>query len=240
MYLTLLLQLTTIADVIIYALIAGVYFYFKQKTSPRVAQSYTYLTLAWVFITATAIPGVIRNMFPPTMPHIHILCLKSSMIAGAFAFTCLYMFIGKLYENFHFRYLFYLLGWLVTVPLYHISALLPGYSLAEGTAGVEVLLPPFAFFSMLFVWLLLIGSFTFTAIFFQLQLIKHSLKTKIVKVSLAYALFWSCYLGESLGLVFALLGGIGIILIRSILAITALYTIIAWAGKTTLIKAITP
>ncbi len=229
--LQLLNQLITIFNFSAYAIVAGTYFYLRKRTPSSTAHAYTYLLLAWIFIAATPLPGIIRNTFPPTMPHVHIWSLKLSMVACAFAFAWQYMFIGNFYVNPLLRYLFYLLGWLVTVPLNFLSILRNNFTIESSSAGIEVILSPFAFFTTLLAWSLLLGSFAITMIYVHRHLVDKRIKAKVIKVFSTYIVFWLLYLGESFGLLFSLMGGIGILLIRLILGIMAFITIIIWSGK---------
>lgn len=218
--------------------VAGIYFYLRKITPSSISYAYTYLTLTWIFLAATAFPSIIRNMFPPSMPQVHIWNVKMSMVAGSFAFACQYMFIGTFYINSLLRYFFYFLGWVVTVPLSFINTLYHNYFIETSIAGIKVYMPPFAYFTSLFAWSLLIGSFAVTMIYLYYHLASNSIKTKVIKICGTYVLFWLLYSGESFGIFFSLLGGTGILLIRFLLGIMALITIVVWTGKRIFLQAV--
>jgi len=114
----------------------------------------------------------------------------------------------------------------------------PGFTTASSEYGIEVVPPKEVLLTVLILILMIIVLFIFTAVYLGIKVEKPELKRKIILVSICYSVWWVFQLIEAGGILVEMLGGIGMIITRSILSVLAFIIIYVWAGKTRFLEAI--
>lgn len=229
-------QFTSLLLFISFGIVAGIYKYLmKQAPSETSKRIYKYLVIAWLCFTFTYVILFIRNFFPPSWKDAHRWVNKFDTSITSFGITWLFMFLGELYASKKPKRTIQIVGWCTGLIGAFIYSLSPGLEPESTAYGVEVVLSSIAEITALTVILAIMLAFVATILYFQLAVVSK-LEKKITLVSITYIIFWIFQLSEAGGLLFWILdsagfGGLGMVINRVMLILTAFLTIIVWAGK---------
>jgi len=230
-------QLTTLMLIISYMVVVLTYRYLMNTApSEKAGTIFRYLVYAWTLFTLTYILLFVRNMSSDI--GLNIIINKIDTAITAFGAIFLFFFMGELYESRTMRNIMVCIGISVGLLASIVYIAYGGFEAESTEYGIEVIPPPFVGLVVLISIMIIIGSFLFTSVYVGLKTVNPKLKRRIVSVSIAYVVWWIFQLFEAGGILLHLMGSLGMIINRIILAVLAFILIIVWAGKQRFVEAI--
>ena len=189
-----------------------------------------------MFFTLTYALLFIRNLIADV--EINIWINKIDTVLTAVGSLFLYMFMGELFGTSRARRIFLVLGICEAIIATVVYVGWPGFTATSSEYGIEVIPPKEVLLIVLILILMIIILFIFTAVYLGIKIEKPELKRKIALVSICYSVWWIFQLIEAGGILVEKLGGVGMIITRSILSVLAFIIIYVWVGKTKFLEAI--
>jgi len=223
--------------IISYLIVALTYRYLMGVAPSEKAKTiFKYLVYAWGLFTLTYILLFIRNMSSDVV--FNIIVNKVDTTITAFGAIFLFFFMGELYESRTMRNIIVGIGISVGISAAIVYMVYGGFKVEPTEYGMEVIPPPFVSLFVLICIIIIICCFLFTSVYVGLRTVNPELRRRIVSVSIAYSVWWIFQLFEAGGVLLHLMGSLGMITNRIILAVLAFILIIIWTGKERFVEAI--
>ena len=230
-------QLTTLMLIVSYLVVTLTYRYLMNTAPSEKARTiFRYLIYAWVLFTLTYVLLFVRNMSSDAT--FNIIINKVDTAITAFGAIFLFFFMGELYESRTMRNIIVSIGVCVGAVATAVYLAWGGFYVESTEFGIEVIPPPFVGIVVLICIVVIISTFLFTSTYIGLRAVNPELRRRIVLVGVTYSVWWVFQLFEAGGFLIHLLGPLGMIINRIILAVLAFVLIIIWAGKHRFVEAI--